>query len=375
MLLSVVVPCYNEEAVIGETHRRLCSVLERIDDLPFELVYVDDGSRDRTPDILARLHHADARVRVLRLSRNFGHQTAITAGVAHAAGDAVVVIDADLQDPPELIPHFVARWRDGYDVAYGVRTRRAGESRFKLWTAAAFYRVINWVSEVQIPLDTGDFRLMDRRVVDALLAMPESARFVRGMVAWIGFRQIAVPYQRAPREAGETKYPLVKMVHLALDAVSSFSVAPLRLATWAGFSASALAVVGILYALVTRLFTNIWVTGWTALIIAVLFMGGVQLIALGIIGEYVGRVYGEAKLRPLYLVADRLGFPASGASAPVALPAFARGPERHEVRMRDAMTYASDARDARARDDMAYAAGARYVAAPAGAPRAEADPS
>ena len=358
MLLSVVVPCYNEEAVIDETHRRLSDVVERIEDLHFELVYVDDGSHDRTPDILARLQCADPHVRVLRLSRNFGHQTAITAGVAHASGHAVVIIDADLQDPPELIPQFVARWREGYDVVYGVRTKREGESRFKRWTAAAFYRVINRLSEVQIPIDTGDFRLIDRRVVDALLAMPESARFVRGMVAWIGFRQIAVPYQRAAREAGETKYPLVKMMHLALDAVSSFSVAPLRLATWTGFATSALAVLGILYALITRLFTNIWVTGWTALIIAVLFMGGVQLIALGIIGEYVGRVYGEAKLRPLYLVADRLGFASGAAYQPpvTAVAAGARRDGRHDVLVASAG---------------AFAPGAVPIAdAPAGAPRA-----
>jgi len=311
-LLSVVVPCFNEEEVIEETHRRLTAVLGGLRDaagLEYELVYVDDGSGDRTAALLAGLQAGDRRVRVVRFSRNFGHQVAVTAGVEHAAGDAVVLIDADLQDPPAVIAELVARWRAGYDVAYGVRTDRPGESRFKRATAAAFYRGVNRLSDTPIPLDTGDFRLMDRRVVDALAAMPERDRFVRGMVSWVGFRQVAVPYRREARFAGASKYPLWKMVRFALDGVTSFSVQPLRAATWLGFAVSALAVVGILYALGLRLFTDDYVTGWTAMMIAVLLLGGVQLLSLGVIGEYVGRIYGEAKRRPLYLVAERLGFP------------------------------------------------------------------
>jgi glycosyltransferase involved in cell wall biosynthesis len=310
-LVSVVVPCFNEEAVLQETHRRLEAALGELaarERLDYELVYVDDGSRDRTPLLLQQLQVGDRRVRVVRFSRNFGHQIAVTAGVEHAAGDAVVLIDADLQDPPEVIGEMVRRWLEGYDVAYGVRTDRPGESAFKLATAKAFYRFINRLSETDIPLDVGDFRLMDRKVVDALAAMPERDRFVRGMVSWVGFRQVAVPYRRDPRLAGESKYPLLKMVRFALDGITSFSVQPLRVATWFGFAVSALAVVGIVYALGMRLFTNDWVTGWTAMMIAVLFMGGVQLLSLGIIGEYIGRIYGESKRRPLYLVAERHGF-------------------------------------------------------------------
>ena len=310
--LSVVIPCYNEEEVVRETHRRLVAALERVDDLSFELVYVDDGSRDGTTEILRAIQGEDRRVRAVLLSRNFGHQIAITAGMAHASGDAVVLIDADFQDPPEVIPEMVARWREGCEVAYGTRTGRAGETAFKLWTAKTFYRMINRLSDVQIPVDTGDFRLMDRKVVDALLAMPERDRFTRGMVTWVGFRQVAVPYQRAPRLAGTTKYPIFKMLHFAADGIVSFSLAPLKLATWTGFAASGVALAGIVYALVLRLFTSIWVSGWTALFIAVLFIGGVQLISLGIIGEYIGRIYGESKARPLYLVRERLGFDASG---------------------------------------------------------------
>jgi polyisoprenyl-phosphate glycosyltransferase len=324
--LSVIVPCYNEEAVLAETHRRLTTVLEDLDDLDYEIVYVDDGSRDRTAGILAALQASDEHVRVIRFSRNFGHQTAVTAGLEHATGDAVVLIDADLQDPPEVIPEFVARWREGYHVAYGVRTDRPGETRFKLATARAFYRVLGRLSETDIPLDAGDFRLMDRRVVTALQSMPERDRFVRGMVAWVGFSQVAVPYRRSPRLAGESKYPFFRMLRFALDGVTSFSVAPLHAATWIGFASSALALLGVIYALVLRLFTNDWVTGWTALFIAVLFVGGTQLLALGVIGEYIGRIYAESKRRPLYLVQERLGFEQVGHASPLP-PQIFREPE------------------------------------------------
>jgi polyisoprenyl-phosphate glycosyltransferase len=308
-LLSVIVPCANEEQVLHETNRRLIAALEQIR-FDFEIIYVDDGSTDSTPDLLRELQARDTRLRVVRLSRNFGHQIAITAGLEHASGDAVVIVDADLQDPPEVISEFVERWQQGYDVAYGVRSERDGETAFKLWSANLFYRFINRLSDTHIPCDTGDFRLMDRAVVDALLSMPERDRFVRGMVSWIGFSQIAVPYRRAPRLAGVTKYPLMKMLRFALDGVLSFSTLPLRLATWIGMAASGLAVIGIFYALAARLFAHGWVKGWTSILIAVLFVGGVQLVCLGVMGEYVGRIYGEAKRRPLYLVRERMGFPA-----------------------------------------------------------------
>jgi dolichol-phosphate mannosyltransferase len=297
----------NEQEVLRETSRRLISVMQAAG-LRFELIFVDDGSIDATSDILHELQSAEPRIRVVRLSRNFGHQAAITAGLEHAMGDAVVVIDADLQDPPEVIVDFVVRWLEGYDVIYGVRTEREGESAFKRWTAKAFYRVISRLSDTAIPLDTGDFRLLDRRVVDALLSMPERDRFMRGMVSWLGFSQLAVPYRRAPRFAGTTKYPLLKMLKFASDGIFSFSVIPLRLATWTGFLASGIATLGILYSLYSRLFGNGLVKGWTSTVIAVLFLGGVQLVCLGIIGEYVGRIYGESKRRPLYVVRERAGF-------------------------------------------------------------------
>ena len=332
VLLSVVIPCKNEEEGLRETHRRLVAALEAAvkfeSSLPdvgpkpvverksstqpaatsFEIIYVDDGSTDGTAIVLRELQAADNRVRVIRLSRNFGHQIAITAGLEHSSGDAIVVIDADLQDPPEVIGEFLARWREGYEVVYGVRTDRPGETVFKRWTAKVFYRIINRLSETPIPLDTGDFRLMDRAAVESLLSMPERDRFVRGMVSWVGFSQVAVPYTRATRYAGRTHYSLFKMFRLATDGIVSFSITPLRLATWMGFGASALAILGILYALYARFFATHLVRGWTSSVIAVLFIGGVQLICLGIIGEYVGRIYGESKRRPLYFVRERLGF-------------------------------------------------------------------
>jgi len=305
-LLSVVVPCYDEADCLRATHDRLSATLAAIPDQRYEIIYVDDGSRDASADILRNLHGADPHVSAVLLSRNFGHQVAVTAGIEHARGDAVVLIDADLQDPPEMIAEFVRLWRAGYDVVYGVRSTREGESRFKLWTARLFYRLLSRLSDVPIPLDAGDFRLMDRKVVDGLRAMPERHRFVRGMVSWVGHRQTAVSYTRAPRHAGASKYPLLKMMRFALDGVTSFSTVPLRLATWTGFLIAAAASIGIVYALIARLFTKDWVSGWAGLFISVLFLGGVQLIFLGIIGEYVGRIYSEIKHRPLYFVAEHL---------------------------------------------------------------------
>jgi polyisoprenyl-phosphate glycosyltransferase len=304
--VSVVIPCFNEEGNLQETHRRVTEAVSQTG-IQYEVVYVDDGSHDRTPELLRQLQAEDGHVRVVYLSRNFGHQFAVTAGLAHAIGSAVIILDADLQDPPELILEMIRLWETGYEVVYGVRTDREGETRFKLLTARLFYRLIHWLSETEIPLDTGDFRLLDRRVVDVIVAMPERDRFLRGMVSWAGYRQIGIPYRRAPRFAGETKYPLGKMVRFAFDGIVSFSVKPLRLSTLMGFIFAGLALLAIVYALAMRLFTQRWVTGWTALIIAILFLGGAQLISLGIIGEYVGRLYGEAKHRPLYLVRETLG--------------------------------------------------------------------
>ena len=272
-----------------------------------------------TADILRQLHTADSRVKVLRLSRNFGHQFAITAGLEHASGDAIVLIDADLQDPPEVILQMLARWNEGcWDVVYGTRIDRQGESLWKLGTAKLFYRVINSLSDIPIPLDTGDFRLMDRKVVDALLSMPERDRFLRGMVSWLGFRQLALPYHRVARFAGTTKYPMRKMLRFAMDGILSFSVVPLRIATMIGLAASLMALIGSAVALGFRLWTHQWVAGWTSLLLAGLFMGGVQLVCLGVIGEYLGRTYWEMKRRPLYLVQEQLGFSPTTPHPPLA---------------------------------------------------------
>jgi dolichol-phosphate mannosyltransferase len=308
MLLSVIIPCFNEEKVIETTHGRLLQVLEQIEDMAFEIIYVDDGSSDETHDILMRLHSLHESVRVVRFSRNFGKEMALTAGLAHAAGDAALLMDADLQDPPELIPKMITKWREGYHVVYGVRMERPGDTNVKRWTAKAFYRFINRLAELKMPLDAGDFRLMDRKAIDAFLTMPEQYRYLRGMTSWIGFRQVGVPCRRLPRAAGTTKYSFSKMVNLALDAIFSFSTFPLRLVTLMGLMVSLLALGGIVYAVIMRLFTDIWVTGWTALFITVLFLGGVQLAALGIIGEYIGRTYGETKQRPCFIVQERTGF-------------------------------------------------------------------
>jgi dolichol-phosphate mannosyltransferase len=302
----VVVPCFNEEEVIQETHQQLSATLRKI--CPsFEIIYVNDGSRDRTLELLRNIQAEDPHVRYVSLARNFGHQKAVSAGIDYARGQAVVLIDADLQDPPEVIEHMLIKWQEGFDVIYGVRAHRQGESWFKLVTARMFYRMLNQLSEVPIPLDTGDFRLMDRKVVDVLKAMPERDRFLRGMVAWIGFNQVALPYERAPRFAGESKYPLRKMLAFALDGILSFSSKPLRTATLLGFFTSGLAIMGILYSIFVRLFTSSWVSGWAMTFIANLFMGGVQLLCIGVIGEYIGRIYAESKHRPLYLVSEARG--------------------------------------------------------------------
>ena len=326
--LSVVVPCFNEESIVGEMHRRLVALLEQLP-AEFEVFYVDDGSTDSTAELLREIQANDTRVRVIRFSRNFGHQMAITAGLEYASGDAVVVIDGDLQDPPEVIEEFFEKWADGNDVVYGMRTEREGETTFKRWTAKMFYRLMGRLSDTAIPVDTGDFRMMDRAVVDALLDMPERDRFVRGMVSWLGFSQVAVPYRRNPRTAGVTKFSLFKMLRFATDGIVSFSILPLRLATWMGFAASGIAMLGILVAVVERLLgVEGLVKGWTSMVIAILFIGGVQLICMGIIGEYVGRIYGESKKRPLYVVRERMGFSPQIRSAQLNLKSKAAAGDR-----------------------------------------------
>jgi polyisoprenyl-phosphate glycosyltransferase len=312
--ISVVVPCFNEQDGINACHERLTSVLIHLGS-SYEIIYVDDGSTDQTPSILSRLETRDKHVVVLQLSRNFGHQQAVTAGLDASSGLATVIIDSDLQDPPELIPEMVALWRNGYQVVYGVRSTREGETLFKLWTAQLFYRAINKLSDVSIPLDTGDFRLLDRCVVDALGRMPERHRLLRAMSGWAGFNQIGIPYKRAPRYAGETKYPLGKMLSLATDGIVSFSVVPLRLVTLTGFVSAGLAFLGIIYSLCVRLFTHSWVRGWAISFIGMLFLAGVQLLSLGILGEYIGRIYTESKQRPLYLLRDKLATSTQTATA------------------------------------------------------------
>jgi polyisoprenyl-phosphate glycosyltransferase len=307
-LLSIVIPCYNEEEVIGVTVDRLQKVCDTLPAAAAEMIFVDDGSRDHTLALLKDHAARDARIRIITFARNFGHQIAVTAGIDATRGDAVVLIDADLQDPPELIGAMLERWQQGFDVVYGTRTEREGESAFKRATARGFYRLLNRLSDTPIPLDTGDFRLMGRQVVDALRAMPERDRFVRGMVSWVGFRQTTLPYRREQRFAGQSKYPLGKMLRFATDGILSFSTKPLQLAAGLGLIAAAIALAGIVYALFLRIFTSTWVEGWTALMIAVLFMGGVQLICVGILGEYIGRIYNEVKKRPLYIVREVVGF-------------------------------------------------------------------
>jgi dolichol-phosphate mannosyltransferase len=305
-LLSVVAPVFNEEGTIREFYARVCRAL---DGIPFELVLVDDGSRDGSVAALEELAAQDPRVRVVLLSRNFGHQTALTAGLDHASGNAIVMLDADLQDPPELIVSMLDNWRAGCDVVYAVREHRDGESWFKLTTARWFYRVFDWLTTVQLQHNSGDFRLLDRRALDALLSMRERSRFLRGMTVWVGFTQAAVPYRRDPRYAGETKYTLTRMLRFSLDAISSFSHRPLQLASLLGFAISTLAFVAIPVVIVLRLLGS-YLPGFSSVELSVLLLGGIQLISIGIIGEYIGRIYDEVKGRPLYLVRARRNFTA-----------------------------------------------------------------
>lgn len=306
--LSIIAPVYNEEPVLHELHRRIREVMDATGET-WELVLVNDGSRDRSAEIIADLHAADPRVKGISFSRNFGFQIAVTAGLDYAQGDAVVLIDADLQDPPEVIPQMMARWREGYEVVYGVRSDRQGETWFKKFTAKSFYRLIDRITGVNIPLDTGDFRLMDRKVVDVIRRMKESNRFLRGMVPWVGYRQTGVTYQREARYAGESKFrSLRQMVPFAIDAITSFSYFPLQIATYMGFVLAFLSALAIVAVILLRLLTPTELAGQATTLIIVLFLGGVQLLSLGVIGEYIGRIYDEVKGRPLYLIAQQWGF-------------------------------------------------------------------
>ena len=302
-VFSIIAPVYNEAETLPALYPRIRDVMQQTGE-SWELVLVDDGSKDRSADLMRELAEKDSRVRPVIFARNFGHQLAVTAGLDFSRGDAVVIIDSDLQDPPEVILDLIARWREGYEVVYAVRTEREGESWFKLFTASLFYRLIYRITDVDIPMDAGDFRLLDRKVVNVMNSMRERHRFLRGMSTWVGFRQVGINYRRSARFAGATKYPIKKMFRLALNAITSFSYFPLQMATFLGFISAGVSMVAIPVVIIERLAGSEAFLGQATTLIAVLFLGGVQLISLGILGEYIGRLYDEAKGRPLYIVRE-----------------------------------------------------------------------
>ena len=305
--ISIVLPVFNEEQSLTALHERLSRVMRQLGET-YELIFINDGSRDGSLELLKKLGEEDPALKVVSLSRNFGHQIAITCGLDYACGRAVVIMDADLQDPPELIPELIEKWREGYDVVYAVRERRRGETVFKRVTAALFYRLIRRLAHVEIPADTGDFRLLSRRAVEALKSSKERNRFIRGLVSWIGYRQTGVRFTREARASGKTKYRFRKMLKFSIDGIIGFSFFPLQVATYFGFLISGLSFLYIAYAVILKLLTDRPLIGWTSVIVAILFVGGVQLITVGVIGEYIGRIYEEVKQRPLYLVDEALGF-------------------------------------------------------------------
>lgn len=328
-ILSIVVPVYNETEVIDAFYERMTAVARSLPFAAYEILFVDDGSADDTWNRVRSYARNDPSVRPIKLSRNFGHQAAITAGLDHARGDCVVIIDSDLQDPPEVVPEMVARWREGYDVVYGRRSSREGEGQMKLLTASAFYRLLNRLTRINIPVDVGDFRLLSRRAADQLRGLREQDRFVRGLVSWIGFRQTGVTYARDRRYAGDTKYPFGKMMKFALDGITSFSTLPLKLAMWLGYAASALAFIYLISVFVQKFILQNTIQGWATIMVALLFLGGVQLICIGILGEYIGRIFNEIKGRPLYVVEEFMdGAPdeATGLDGPGTEPAPAAPP-------------------------------------------------
>ena len=306
-LLSIVVPVYNEQEVIDETFKRLSAVFKDYF-MNIEYIFINDGSKDNTYFKLGEIAKNNPEVRIINFARNFGHQIAITAGMDYAKGDAVVIIDADLQDPPEVILQMVEKWQEGYEVVYGKRLKRDGETFFKKFTAKMFYRFLDSMTDVKLPVDVGDFRLIDRKVCDAMKSLPERSRYVRGLVSWVGFKQTSVEYKREKRFAGETKYPLKKMIKLACDGIFSFSYKPLKLATFAGMLVSAFSFVYLIVVLIQKFVKNDVASGWASSMAVSLFFNGVMLIVLGIMGEYVGRIYEEVKARPLYIIGELLGF-------------------------------------------------------------------
>ncbi|WP_168122077.1 glycosyltransferase family 2 protein [Paenibacillus sp. HB172176] len=311
---SVIVPMYNEEAVIEHTYDRLKQVMD-CTEAGYELIFVNDGSKDRTVELVTMIADFDPHVRLLDFSRNFGHQIAISAGMDYAGGEAIIVIDADLQDPPEVILAMIEKWKEGFEVVYGRRLERKGETIFKKVTAKAFYRVLRSMTTIDIPLDTGDFRLIDRKVCDVLRGLKEKNRFVRGLISWIGFKQTSVEYVREERFAGETKYPLKKMVGFALDGITSFSYKPLKIAGYLGFFLSFGSFIYLLVVLFQRLFTDTTKAGWASMMAIILLFNGIILLLLGVIGEYIGRIYDESKDRPLYILRETKGYPIDGEDA------------------------------------------------------------
>jgi glycosyltransferase involved in cell wall biosynthesis len=306
-VLSIVVPMHNEQANLDHLFQRLADVLDRLN-LSYEIICIDDGSRDRTLPLLVKYHFTDSRIKVISFSRNFGKEIALTAGIDYASGDAVIPIDADLQDPPELIEALIGKWREGFDVVYATRRSRLGESWMKRLTAGGFYRVIDKIGSVTIPRDTGDFRLLDRRVVDVLKQLPERTRFMKGLFSWVGFRQTSILFDRAQRFQGRSSWNYWRLWNFAVDGITSFSLIPLKVWGYVGIVLSLLAFVYATFLIIRTLMLGVDVPGYASLMVAVLFLGGVQLITLGILGEYLGRVYEEVKGRPLYLVRDRYGF-------------------------------------------------------------------
>lgn len=304
-MISWVVPCFNEEKVILETLKRIRIVSEKLNKFEWELILINDGSTDNTKTLIKAIKEYPFKIMLLNFSRNFGHQPALQAGIDNCSGSAAIIIDADLQDPPEVAERMIEKWEMGYEVVYGQRTIRLREHFFKKFTAFLFYRLFNFLSGIQIPLDTGDFRLIDKNVINSLKQLPEKGRFIRGLISWVGFKQVSVRYSRDSRFAGVTKYPLKKMISFAIEGLTSFSRKPLRVSTFLGFFFSSLSFLGIIYALYVRLFTQTWVAGWTAIVIAILLSTGVQLIFIGILGEYLGNIFFEIKNRPLYIIEEK----------------------------------------------------------------------
>ena len=309
MLITVIAPFYNEADTVTEFYRRLSKTLQKLPDFNFELIFINDGSSDETLPQLIKLQSKDNRIKLINFSRNFGHQAAIIAGIRHASGDAAIIIDSDLQDPPELIPDMIQKWFDGWDVIYGKRKKRKGEGLIKKFTAYLYYRFINFLSEVEIPKDTGDFRLIDKKVINVIKSLEEYNVYLRGLVSWTGFKQCAVEYIREKRYGGKSKYSLKKMLNLAFDGITSFSTRPLRLALQLGTFSIFVGLALVIYTLVNKFINpEVIIKGWSSLLITIVFFGGIQLFTIGIIGEYVGKIYKETKKRPLYIIKERLGF-------------------------------------------------------------------